>query len=295
MRSTINCEGAFLYWWEVVRCIFAFWTSFLYFIMPLYMSKYRIILYILDFVGIVDIYIRLHVCYFDAKGLLIIHPLKTARNYLRSAFLVDFIAILPFGLMVSEYKYRNNYMYFVFHLNKLVPMYRYIEFFMYIYRNTLTPVRKAYGLSFIPIVLVVANVFGSFLISRECSFNALDSLEDASSPAYFTDVKCLNTSLLARSYFIKPISRLRVQLYAVYVGVSLLTTSGMQGFIVSSRDVRMILMIMSFCGLYLTVVFAGKVVTLYFFHHRLLLRYQEAMRSLKQFLNITKVRYLSNY
>ncbi|KRT80776.1 cNMP binding protein, partial [Oryctes borbonicus] len=63
----------------------------------------------------------------------------------------------------------------------------------------------------------------------------------------------------------------------------------MQGYSVFSNDSRLILIVMSLLGLYLTVIFAGKIITLYFFHHRLLLRYQEAMRSLNRFLNMIKV------
>ncbi|GJQ69696.1 hypothetical protein Trydic_g22268 [Trypoxylus dichotomus] len=155
--------------------------------------------------------------------------------------------------------------------------------------HRLTPTRKIYGLSFVPIVLVLANFFGSFLITRECSFNLHDDLPEPYNPEFFQGVKCLNSSLLAKSRFSKPMDIVRVQLYAIYIGTSLLTTSGMQGFSPSNDDTRLILIIMSLLGLYLTVVFAGRIITLYFFHHRLLLRYQEAMRSLNRFLNMIKV------
>lgn len=289
MRSTINCEGSFIYWWEIIRSILAIWSCILYFIVPLYMSPYRIILHCLDGAGIVDIYLRLHLCYYNEDGLLISHPLKTATNYLRSAFVVDFIAVLPICMMIRTYNNENIYLYFILNLNKLIPLYRYTGLISTVYHNTLTPLHKVYGLCFIPIVLILSNFCGSFLISRRCSYNRDDLNVFGGDGKDYDDVICTKDSLLATSSFHKPLNGLRVQLYAIYIGVSLLTTCGMQGFEVSNNEDRMIIIFMSFIGLYLTVIFAGKVITLYFFRHKLLLRHQEAMHSLKKFLFTTKV------
>lgn len=50
----------------------------------------------LESILLVDMYVRLHVQYYNEDGLLVSHPLYTSRRYLRTSWVIDFISIFPF-------------------------------------------------------------------------------------------------------------------------------------------------------------------------------------------------------
>lgn len=49
-------------------------------------------------------YIRLHVGYYNKKGILVTHPRYTAKYYLSHAFIIDFIGILPAQEMLYMFR-----------------------------------------------------------------------------------------------------------------------------------------------------------------------------------------------
>lgn len=56
----------------------------------------------LDTLAFLDIYIRLHVCYYNEQGILISHPLSTAKHYLSHGFAVDLLGALPLYLIKHQ-------------------------------------------------------------------------------------------------------------------------------------------------------------------------------------------------
>ncbi|XP_065157462.1 uncharacterized protein [Atheta coriaria] len=115
MKSTILPNGRFLFWWEVVRCIFAYITCIVFFIPPISLREithpFTYFLIFLDCTAFADIYLRLHVCYYSTNGLIVTHPLHTAMNYIKKAFMVDFLASFPFYLVLytsPQYKIIAN-------------------------------------------------------------------------------------------------------------------------------------------------------------------------------------------
>ena len=48
-------------------------------------------------------YIKLHVGFYNEKGILVTCTLKTAGEYLKTSFLFDFLAVIPFDLMMISY------------------------------------------------------------------------------------------------------------------------------------------------------------------------------------------------
>lgn len=45
----------------------------------------------------VDMFIRLHIQYYNSDGILITHPLMTAKHYIKTSFVSDFLGAFPFS------------------------------------------------------------------------------------------------------------------------------------------------------------------------------------------------------
>lgn len=154
-------------YWEIGRAVCAFLTGMAFPLsvhlsieIPYYMSYIKIldILAIADmlvvFTTTLDIfiiyccfcsYIRLHVGYYNRKGILVTHPKFTAIHYLSHAFIVDFISVLPIQEMLHLFKAVNknvsssvtqfyriqSYLAYV----KLIQMYRLPDAFAYFQRD----------------------------------------------------------------------------------------------------------------------------------------------------------------
>ena len=50
---------------------------------------------IVDIISCLCLYLGLHMCYYNEEGILVTHPMYTARNYVRSRFFLDLISSLP--------------------------------------------------------------------------------------------------------------------------------------------------------------------------------------------------------
>ncbi|XP_072051058.1 uncharacterized protein [Amphiura filiformis] len=102
LKMTIIPEGFNAQVWEVCRVMIALMLAILYLFQAafVHMSPYLwAICYVLDFVCLVDVYYRFHWAYYDDRGLLITHPVATAKRYMKNTFIVDLIACLPIEII----------------------------------------------------------------------------------------------------------------------------------------------------------------------------------------------------
>ena len=279
LRVTFHPDGKFVFVWECCRCFLAVVSSVCHFFPPFLYPRYNPALQILNFTAFLDLYVRLHVSYYDERGLLVYHPLKTAAYYMSHGFLIDFIAAFPVDLVVRP---RNLFGYVLVNGNKLLQMHRYFQLFNCLEKNSLTPVAKWFVVMYIPPVVVLGNFLAFLLINYECSFGDGDVDDDA-------DAACPSDSLLLSSPFAKPISPARAHLIGVYVTTSLLTTIGWQGFEVKTPFVSTFVTVVSAMGLYIQVGVCSAVFKLSAFRQSSLLEYQSSMRSLKSFLKSVHV------
>lgn len=88
-------------------------------------------------------YIRFHVGYYNEKGILVAHPLYTAKYYLSHAFIIDLIGCFPFDYIVQaitidlkNYQQVNVYVSGL----RLLQIYRFISIFMYYEENILNSI-----------------------------------------------------------------------------------------------------------------------------------------------------------
>ncbi|XP_022907180.2 uncharacterized protein [Onthophagus taurus] len=145
MRVTFSANGNFIFYWEISRMIFAYSTFLLSGLSTLATTTMFYILLFLDITSWIDLYFRLHVCYFNDCNIEVSHPVKTATHYLKNGFLLDLIASFPFDylgfdetktyLRVNRILQLHRPLRFVAHINsynisrsKIYDMVRFVSF-----------------------------------------------------------------------------------------------------------------------------------------------------------------------
>ncbi|XP_074659484.1 uncharacterized protein LOC141912168 [Tubulanus polymorphus] len=102
MNCTLLPRGQFLWYWTIGRLILSFIVVMVTPMFPafIYFNAHGMIAaYILDFLCLIDMYVSFHIGYYNKKNVLVSHPLKTSRHYLKTNFLIDLVSILPFELI----------------------------------------------------------------------------------------------------------------------------------------------------------------------------------------------------
>ncbi|KAI4455199.1 cyclic nucleotide-gated cation channel subunit a [Holotrichia oblita] len=101
LRKTINPDSWFYVCWEVLRCIVAVVYAFCGITMSTLIGhtmelwgKFALFM-TLNFYCWIDLYVRMHCQFYNKKGILVTHPLTTARHYIRTSFTVDLISAVP--------------------------------------------------------------------------------------------------------------------------------------------------------------------------------------------------------
>ncbi|GJQ78417.1 hypothetical protein Trydic_g22239 [Trypoxylus dichotomus] len=281
MRVTILPNGRFLMIWEIFRCLFAVLSNILYFITPIVVrSRRRPILICLDITAILDIYLRLHIAFYNSKGLLIKHPLYTARYYLSNGFMIDCLAILPISLLISS----QSLWFYIFASNRLLQLHRYLHFIVVLHNRTLKPVPKYFVLIYLPLFIVIFNFFGNWLVTIKCVYLNNNTITDN----YFVGLKCTNESILATSHLEPPVTHTKAHLYGTFIAAQILLNMGVEGYNFQT-EMYLLVAIMSLVGYYMKAIFVGKLFTLYSSCHSTLLSFQEEIRSLKSYLEKIKV------
>ncbi|XP_022918511.2 uncharacterized protein [Onthophagus taurus] len=131
LRRTIMPYGQFICFWELSRGIFAFISAILHptlHVYQCYTNNIKWVALALDILAAIDIYVRMHMCYYDKHGILVTHPRLTAINYFTSSFLLDFLAMFPTDYLIffvegKDIVQFNTVQAFV-RLNRVLQIYR---------------------------------------------------------------------------------------------------------------------------------------------------------------------------
>lgn len=99
-KRTINPTNHIYLGWEFFRCVITVMRMLLivlYFnVLFLMRPALRIFTFhLFDLFYIVDMFVRLHIQYYNENGILVTHPLYTARHYLKTNFAIDLVSTLP--------------------------------------------------------------------------------------------------------------------------------------------------------------------------------------------------------
>lgn len=281
MRTVLLPRGKALLVWESFRCLFAVLSNLLYFTTPIMVNpEYKGTLIFLDISALVDIYVRLHVAYYNSDGILVKHPRYTAAYYISHGITLDLLAICPFSLLV----YSQSLWFYIFSCNRLLQLHRYVQFFSMMGNQKLKPTPAIYILTYLPLILIATNFFGNWLITLECVY-----LRSSVHINEFIGVNCTKNSILITPRLNRPINRVKAHMYGVYVAVRLLLNVDVEGYSLKGNITYAMVAFISLLGYYLKTVLLGKIFTFYTIRRTMLLRYQQAMHDLRSYLKVVKV------
>lgn len=137
MRRTILPDGQFIKKYEICFSVILIFSIIAHSSMLLIMdlSHYSLFLYIFFFIfGLVDMFLRFHMAYYNEQGILVTHPWCTAKNYITTSFLIELIALAPVDIILHSRSTildedrslsTDHYLKFIFSFNKLLYLYRY--------------------------------------------------------------------------------------------------------------------------------------------------------------------------
>lgn len=213
LRVTFLPNGNFVFLWELSRSIFAIASAVLFTVPPVLTCRYCYwwwVLLFFDLTAVVDIYIKLHYCYYNDKGLLVTHPLKTASYYIKHSLLVDVIAVFPFRFFFTTTNAQTNRINAIFHFTRCLQLYRTCSFF----KSTDLVPSIAYKLvTYLLALLITTFILSSVLVNTFCEFH-----EDISASGNFTDgVTCLEHSWFTIHAFSMQLNPWDVYIFSVNI------------------------------------------------------------------------------
>lgn len=230
LRITIMPSGRFLFFWEAFRSIFALISSVFFVINPIGTCKScRLVylLYFLDITAYLDIYVRFHVCYYNKNGIVVTHPLKTAINYVKNGFLLDFIAVFPVHFFLPNRDAFQNKLLTLLHCNRVLQLRRYFGLNMVMESIFMRPKKLIVILKYFNFILVISNLIAALQSNLDCDFHI-----DIKGDGIFDDgVSCSKASWYTNSNFSKPYSPVLVHVLSLYFVTTAITDAGMQGFV----------------------------------------------------------------
>lgn len=286
MRVTILPDGRFIFVWELLRSVFAILSAVLFTIPPIvtcWQCHWWWVLLFLDLTAVIDIYLRFHFCYYDDKGLLITHPLKTASHYLNHGFLVDLVGVFPIRFLFHPSNAYQNKLDTVLHYTRCLQLYRF--YFFFYSTNSFVPRTILIIARYFCFILISVLMITSVHVNVLCSFHS-----DIPASINFTKgVICMANSWLDRNDFEKPLSPFHIYLISTHY-ISVLLANMRNLLFYSYPDplyifLEHVLIVGGYC-LYIFLV--GKFAALLTYRTDLL-QYQRSLNILNTFMKKQKV------
>ncbi|KAK9746467.1 Cyclic nucleotide-binding domain [Popillia japonica] len=183
LSRTIQPYGQFILIWEIVRAFFAYASAMIFPVLHIYqfyVSNLNYYVLILDGFGLIDMYIRMHVCYYNKLGILVTHPRQTAKNYVCSSFVIDLLALLPTDYIILAVERQNitafNRLQCFVRFNRVLQVYRLPDAFSIFSRDPLKR-RGVYvtAIKFVLLTSVVMNSFAAIIVNLSVEVNNLEN------------------------------------------------------------------------------------------------------------------------
>ncbi|XP_022900942.2 uncharacterized protein [Onthophagus taurus] len=282
MKVTFHPEGKFLYFWESQRIFFAVLSCLGSFCVPILKSKSKFYLIFLDVTALIDVYVRLHVGYYQENGVLVTHPLKTSVHYITHGLLIDLLGILP-----VRYFYKYSVITEVFfNSSRLLQLHRYIQFLNYCKNDILKPTNRKTTILYIPLILILTNILACTLFLLECNITENEN-NYLTNNLTLIGFKCNDHSLLASSHYKNKITLFDAHWYLLWVLTSLMTDRHFIGYSIKSTHSFMVLALVKVFSLYINVMIFCRIFTYFSFRDTDLIETQISMQHLKRWLNQT--------
>ncbi|XP_061704790.1 uncharacterized protein LOC133516091 isoform X3 [Cydia pomonella] len=190
----IKPDGIFLKTWALLRVAAAFLLCLMIPITVSMAPMFRMFnfpILVLEIFCYIDLYLMFHVAYYGSKNQLIIHPYLTAKNYLKRAFIIDFLTCWPWyaiwegfmpkhneGHTASEH-YRSPHMYHC--LLRMVNVLQIYKLYAVFWTESIGALKRAYVMSvvqFILLMLFFLNLYTSLIIMMSCRFVIASNAHD---------------------------------------------------------------------------------------------------------------------
>lgn len=276
LHFTIHPNGNFFFLWESMRAFLAIVSAMMHtvFIFVLCHNCYaKYILYTLDATAVADIYLRLHVAYYNETGILIWHPLKTAIHYVTHGFLFDLLGVFPFEIFDTG---SYDMVPLLLNMNRALQVNRYCQFIRYIYDRNLKQKSIIFHLHYVPIILIFITTISSIVVSIVCKFDT--------NSVFVGKIKCDVPGLAISPMKLDGINGQFVQLHIIYLVTSVINTIGFHEEVVSTFVLGLVLGLCALGGIFYTYLIMGKSAIYSNAFSATQAFYQSSMRHLKEFM-----------
>ncbi|XP_044766820.1 uncharacterized protein LOC123322840 [Coccinella septempunctata] len=134
-----------------------------------------------EYSAYIELYLFLHIAYYNHNGLLVTHPKLTARHYLTHGFVMDLTASLPYYAIMPWLTYSQDNLdptiahlvshktYCLWRTLSLLQYHRFIGFISYLQSDVLTRKNFYSFLIILPLVLLTLLI-GTTVIIKECRY-----------------------------------------------------------------------------------------------------------------------------
>ena len=162
----------------------------------------------LDILGLIAIYLGLHMAYFNRDGVLVSHPLSTAKRYFVSRFAMDIIASFPFDIFYNGWYVSGAVEPNVLHASAFIRLTRLISFykipiaFSYLEAHQETAIDYIRITKFIIYIGVFMNALTCALFTMACPPFTVFNLNPSQDRVFNVDAfRCLSDSWLGTTTF----------------------------------------------------------------------------------------------
>lgn len=291
LRVTFRCGGKFMFYWEISRCVFALLSVLLFPMALTTLHQYRFLRYpllFLDFTAYADIYVRLHITYYDKKNIEIMHPLKTASYYCFHGLLMDFLGVAPINLVIPVILRMkpNAALQIVLKLNRLIQYYRIHLFFSKMAKEK--GKRSLHSIRYFILIAYVVNVCASLLVISNCDHDDNFPLTEI----FYSGVQCEPTSFLTpkdENTFETPVTAFKIQCLAIYFVTSIICGQAVEGFKLLNGVIFIEVSILGLIGIFAFIYLTALIVSSYLLRNVDLIIFQSSLYQLVKFLNYRKI------
>ncbi|XP_046424762.1 uncharacterized protein LOC124182029 [Neodiprion fabricii] len=288
LRLTIRPDGRFLKYYEAQRCICAIMTTILYTMRIIVQASdsrtfiTRVITF-LNIAALLDIYVRMHVGYFNEKGLLVTHPLSTASQYMTTSMFVDLLGLLPFEQLILRKMISSKDLFF-FYLTRVLQLHRVIGAVNYLQESDSWSKVIKYG-KFLPILLLIAHIFACVVLYTSCIFDA--KYEDTAE--FKAGLRCPQWHSFIEASTKYKLTDWIVYRRSLYIAVSTLTRVGVEELQIKTPSMMNVFYIMSAVTFTVLLLLMGQVMADSAIRDVELTAYQDRMTTLVNFMNNKKI------
>lgn len=291
LRVTFHCNGKFVMYWEISRCIFALLSVMLSpmaVITAHQVMIYHAFLVFLDITAYLDIYVRHHISYYNNRHVEVTHPLNTAIYYWKHALIVDLTGVIPVDKIIP-YILRmeaNTTAIVLMRLNRLLQFYRTYMFFKQKQKQSgsLLWVVLMFLISFVFMI----NIIASLLVVIDCKYN--NKLQASSK--FTQGIQCEKSSFLyphEYNSFDSPYSPLKIQCLSIYFVTSILCGIPVEGFRLLTGEVYVQLIVLALIGMICIMHIKTTVVAWSLLRNVELINFQNLLYELIKFLNYRNI------